>query len=101
MPFLWRDLFLYRITILSGSGWMLVPYDTNMADEKVNSNLIGFRIEDIRTTDYGESESFTGNWTVEKGESFSLFYDAVVSASSRTITDEQVLTVVFVIGWAE
>lgn len=90
-----------EITVLAADGWTLVPYDINMADEKVNANLIGFRIEDIRTTDYGESESFTGNRTVEKGESFSLFYDAVVSASSRTITDEQVLTVVFVIGWAE
>lgn len=89
------------ITIFSGNGWMLVPYDTNMANEKVNSNLIGFRIEDIETTDYGESESFTGNWKVEKGESLSLFYDAVVSVSSRSITDEQVLTVVFVIEWAE
>ncbi|MBQ8186634.1 MAG: hypothetical protein IJ037_07150 [Clostridia bacterium] len=88
------------ITILSADGWTIVPYDTNMANEKVNANLIGFRIENIRTTDYGDSETFTGNWTLDSGDELSLDYDAVVSAASHAITDEQVLTVIFVIGWA-
>ena len=88
------------ITILSADGWTIVPYETNMADEKVNSNLIGFCIENIRTTDSGDSESFAGNWTLDSGDTLPLAYDAVVSAVSHAITDEQVLTVIFVIGWA-
>ena len=88
------------ITILSADGWTIVPYETNMANEKVNANLIGFRIENIRTTDYGDSETFTGNWMVASGAELPLTYDAVVSAASHAITDEQVLTVIFVIGWA-
>ena len=88
------------VTILSADGWTIAPYETNMADEKVNSNLIGFRIENIRTTDYGDSESFAGNWTVDSGDELPLTYDAVVSAASHAITDEQVLTVIFVIEWA-
>ena len=88
------------VTILSADGWTIVPYETNMADEKVNANLIGFRIENIRTTDYGDSESFTGNWTVDSGDELPLAYDAVVSAASHVITNEQVLTVIFVIECA-
>ena len=88
------------VTILSADGWTIVPYETNMADEKVNANLIGFRIENIRTTNYSDSESFAGNWTVDSGDKLPLTYDAVVSAASHAITDEQVLTVIFVIEWA-
>ncbi len=88
------------VTILSADGWTIVPYDNNMANEKVNANLIGFRLENIRTTDYGNSASFAGNWTVDSGDELPLTYDAVVSAASRAITDEQVLTVIFVIEWA-
>ncbi|MBR3998127.1 MAG: hypothetical protein IKI93_07265, partial [Clostridia bacterium] len=88
------------VTILSADGWTIVPYETNMANEKVNANLIGFRIENIRTTDYGDSESFAGKWTVDSGAELPLTYDAVVSAASHAIIGEQVLTVVFVIEWA-
>ena len=88
------------VTILSADGWTIVPYTTRMADEKVDSRLIGFRIGDICTTGYGSGESFNGNWIIEKGGVLPLFYDAVVSAVSRAVTDEQVLTVIFVIGWA-
>lgn len=88
------------VTILSADSWTIVPYETNMANEKVNANLIGFRIENIRTTDYGDSESFAGNWTIDSGDTLPLAYDAVVSAVSHAITGEQVLTVIFVIGWA-
>ena len=89
------------VTILSADGWTIVPYETNMANEKVNSNLIGFRIGNICTRESGDSETFTGNWMVDKGGEYLLSYDAVVSAASRAITGEQVLTVIFVIGWAE
>ena len=71
-----------------------------MADEKVNANLIGFRIGDIFTSGYGASASFAGNWTVESDAELPLDYDAVASAVSHAITEEQVLTVIFVIEWA-
>ena len=91
-----------KVTITAGSGWTIVPYHTEMADEKVDSRLIGFLLNDAFTSDTGYSEnlSLASNWTVTRGNSMDLLYDAVVSATSEIITEEQVLTIVFVLDWA-
>ena len=91
-----------KVTITAGSGWTIVPYHTEMADEKVDSRLIGFLLNDAVTSDTGYSEnlSLASNWTVTRGNSMDLLYDAVVSATSEIITEEQVLTIVFVLDWA-
>ena len=90
------------VTVTAGDGWTIVPYDYNMADEKVDSKLIGFYLNDAMTTQIGTSEklSLPMNWTIDSGDSFALEYDAVVSATSDVLTNEQVLTLVFVINWA-
>lgn len=91
-----------KVTITAGSGWTIVLYHTEMADEKVDSRLIGFLLNDAFTSDTGYSEnlSLASNWTVTRGNSMDLLYDAVVSATSEIITEEQVLTIVFVLDWA-
>ena len=91
-----------KVTITAGSGWTIVPYHTEMADEKVDSRLIGFLLNDAVTSDTGYSEnlSLASNWTVTRGNSMDLLYDAVVSATSEIITEEQVLTIVFLLDWA-
>lgn len=91
-----------KVTITAGSGWTIVPYHTEMADEKVDSRLIGFLLNDAVTSDTGYSEnlSLASNWTVTRDNSMDLLYDAVVSATSEIITEEQVLTIVFVLDWA-
>ncbi len=86
------------IRVASSADWTLVPYDTNMADEKVDSRQIGFLLNG--TDGMMENLSLTGDWTVEKNTAFPLIYDAVVSATSESINGEQVLTVTFVVEWA-
>ena len=90
------------VTVTAGDGWTIVPYNYNMADEKVDSKLIGFYLNDAMTTQIGTSEklSLPINWTIDSGDSFALEYDAIVSATSDILTNEQVLTLVFVINWA-
>ena len=90
------------VTVTAGEGWTIVPYDYNMADEQVDSKLIGFYLNDAMTNKIGTSEKLSQptNWTIDRGGSFALEYDAVVSATSDVLTNEQVLTLVFVINWA-
>ena len=86
------------IGLTAENGWALVPYASSMADAKVDSRLIGFRLNDARSSG-AENLSLTGNWQIAKGAALALDYDAVVSATTAVI-DEQVLTVVFVLEWA-
>ena len=96
------DIKVSSVTVNAGNGWTLVPFTTNMASEKVDAKKIGFSINDIETTKTGSSEALTlsGDWTVNEDSSLSLEYDAVVSAMSTSVTDESILTVVFVLEWA-
>lgn len=86
------------ITITTDNGWTLVPYNTDMANEKVDSRQIGFILNG--TDGFDVILANDGRWIAEKDSAIPLSYDAVVSATSEILTDEQVLTVIFVIGWA-
>ena len=86
------------IEITTGNGWTLVPYTTEMADEKVDSRKIGFLLNG--TDGYNGALHTDGRWTAAKDSSIPLEYDAVVSATSEVLKDEQVLTIVFVLDWA-
>lgn len=88
------------VTLRAENGWTIVPYATNMAAQKVNSKRIGFALGGMQTAATGKSEQLTASsMTVSAGATLPLSYDAVVSASSAAI-NEQVLTIVFVVGWA-
>ena len=89
------------VTITAGDNWTLVPYGWNMADEKVDSRLIGFYLNGAESSRTGGSEILTlpDIWTIDKDDSFVLEYDAVVSATSDVLKNEQVLTLVFVVDW--
>jgi len=91
------------VELTSANGWTIVPYATNMADEKVDSREIGFTINGAETIDSGESEALEvgGGWNVEKNSVLPLAYDAVVSPVSTAVNGEQVLTVAFILDWAE
>ena len=90
------------ITVKTSGRWTIVPFSHNMAASKVDASLIGFSVNGAKTTKTGTSESLTlsGDWSISKGSSLPLTYDAVVSASSESIIDEQVLTLTFVVDWA-
>ena len=88
------------VTLRAENGWTIVPYATNMAAQKVDSKKIGFALDRMQTAATGKSELLTASsMTVSAGATLPLSYDAVVSASSAAI-NEQVLTIVFVVGWA-
>ena len=88
------------VTLRAENGWTIVPYATNMAEQKVDSKRIGFALGRIQTAATGKSELLTASsMTISAGATLPLSYDAVVSASSAAI-NEQVLTIVFVVGWA-
>ena len=90
------------ITVTAQNGWVLVPYSTNMAKAKVDAKQVGFSLNGIGTTTTGSSQVLTlsGSWTIAKGGSLALDYDAVISAVSEAVTNEAILVVVFVLDWA-
>ena len=89
------------VTVSAGDNWTLAPYDYNMANEKVDSRMIGFSLNELCTTSFGDSEILepAWGWIVDTDTPYALDYDAVVSATSDVIQNEQVLTLVFVVEW--
>ena len=87
--------------LLYTSGWQLVPYTTDMAHEKVDAKLLGFKINDAQTNKTGDAETFTlsAPWTIAENDRLPINYDAVVSAVSQPVTEQDVLSVVFVLEW--
>ena len=90
------------VTVSANNGWTLVPYATNMAREKVDTRLIGLSLNGVETDTEGSSEilPLSGDWTVPENGNLPLSYDAVISALSQPVTDQAVLSVVFVMEWA-
>ena len=85
------------VKLTAENGWQLVPFATNMADEKVDSKRIGFSLNGAESD--GSAMLPVSSWVIAKNSVLSLDYDAVVSATSNPI-NEQVLTIVFVLNWA-
>ena len=90
------------VTVTAENGWTIVPFNYNMAAAKVDSKLIGFSINNVKTAKNGKTDALSiGNgWSIAKGASLPLSYDAVISATSTAITKQNVLTLVFVVNWA-
>lgn len=94
---------VFGVELTTENDWTLAPYTENMANAKVNSKAIGFRLNDLQTTAYGDSASMAipymnAGWRIPKNTGLPLNYDAVVTATSEPIS-EQVLTITFIIGW--
>ena len=91
------------VSISTKNGWQLVPYTTDMAHEKVDAKLLGFKINDLETKNNGGAETFTlsAPWQIAENGRLPISYDAVVSAVSQPVTEQDVLSIVFVLEWAE
>ena len=89
------------VSISTKKGWKLVPYTTDMAHEKVDAKLLGFKINNSVTTKTGDTETLVlrGEWDIAESGKLPLSYDAVVSAVSKAITEQEVLSIVFVLEW--
>ena len=95
------EVIVSSVSISTKNGWQLVPFDTNMAHAKVDAKQLGFKINDSVTTKTGDAETFslTSPWTIAENARLPLDYDAVVSAVSQPVTEQDVLSVVFVLEW--
>ena len=95
------EVIVSSVSISTKNGWQLVPFNTDMAHEKVDAQLLGFMINDAQTSETGNSETFnlTTPWTIAENGRLPLSYDAVVSAVSQPVTEQDVLSVVFVLEW--
>ena len=91
------------VSISTKNGWQLVPFATDMAHEKVDAKLLGFKINDLETKNNGGAETFTlsAPWQIAENGRLPISYDAVVSAVSQPVTEQDVLSIVFVLEWAE
>ena len=95
------DVIVSSVSISTKNGWQLVPFDTDMAHAKVDAKQLGFKINNATTTKTGDAETFslTSPWTIAENGKLPLSYDAVVSAVSQPVTEQDVLSVVFVLEW--
>lgn len=102
------------VTIQAAEGWHLAAFETNMADEKVDSNLIGFALTIGGGTQLATGESSTEAQTLldaaaegcymtgagnTSGNAVTIAYDAVVSPVSNAFTNTGVASVVFTVEW--
>ena len=95
------EVVVSSVSISTKNGWQLVPFDTDMAHAKVDAKQLGFKINDSVTTKTGDTETFVLNtpWQIAENSKLPLSYDAVVSAVSQPVTEQDVLSVVFVLEW--
>ena len=89
------------VSISTENGWKLVPFDTDMAHVKVDAKQLGFKINDSVTAKTGDTETLVlrGPWDIAENGKLPISYDAVVSAVSKAVTEQEVLSVVFVLEW--
>ena len=93
------------IWVSGENGWSVVPYSRNMASEKVDSKQIGLMLNNTATEIIGGDNTAVltlteYEWIIAPDSALPLTYDAVISAISRPIIGETVLTLYFVVGWA-
>lgn len=102
------------VSIQAAEGWHLADFETNMADEKVDSNLIGFALTIGGGAQLATGESSTETQTLldaaiegcymtgagnQEGNTVAIAYDAVVSPVSSAVTNTGVASVVFTVEW--
>lgn len=90
-----------QVNIVSINGWTIVPYDYNISQAKVDSKLIGFSINTVKSdvTAINAEYNIENSWIIDKENSLDLTYDAIVSATSVPVVNEQVLDIVFIVDW--
>ena len=102
------------VSIQAAEGWHLADFETNMANEKVDSSLIGFALTIGGGAQLATDESSAETQTLlaeaaegcymtgagnQEGNSVAIAYDAVVSPVSTAVTNTCVASVVFTVEW--
>ena len=103
-----------KVEITAQGGWKLAAFTTDMAKEKVDSDLFGFSLtvgDGAACTTDGSNESaqtllaaaaegcyMTGVGDAV-GSSVAVAYDAIVSPVSEAVTNTAIASVVFTVEW--
>ena len=101
------------VSIQAAQGWHLTDFETNMANEKVDSNQVGFALTigggEQLATDSTEApqallaEAIEGYYMTDAGDSagssVAVAYDAIVSPVSEAVTNTAIASVVFTVEW--
>ena len=103
-----------KVEIQAADGWHLADFTTNMANEKVDSDLVGFALTigggAQTATDASNADAQTLLAAVAEGcymtgagdaagNSVAVAYDAVVSPVSEAVTNTAIASVVFTVEW--
>ena len=101
------------VSIQAAQGWHLTDFETNMANEKVDSDQVGFALtigggERLATSSTAGTQTLlaeaiegcymTGAGNTA-GNSVAIAYDAVVSPVSSAVTNTGVASVIFTVEW--
>ena len=101
------------VSIQAAQGWHLTDFGTNMANEKVDSDQVGFALtigggERLATSSTAGTQTLlaeaiegcymTGAGNAA-GSSVAISYDAVVSPVSSAVTNTGVASVIFTMEW--
>lgn len=102
------------VSIQAAEGWRPADFETNMADEKVDSNLIGMALTIGGGAQLATDDSSTETQALlaaaaegcymtgvgnQEGNSVAIAYDAVVSPVSNAVTNTGVASVIFTVEW--
>ncbi len=60
-----------EVQLTADNGWTIVPYATNMANEQVDTKLIGFQVNGAESvySGYMENLSLNSGWNIGKNDS--------------------------------
>ncbi len=92
-----------QVRLETVNGWSLTKFDEKaIASSKVDSKQIGFKLKKAETSETGQTETFNfTDWSISKGVYQTFTYDAVISATSTPIENEQIMNVIFIVDWKE
>lgn len=86
------------VQLTGKNGWSLVDFTTDFAKKAANTKEFGFKLQGINVPSSGRADisSFTA---IDGNTSLDVIYDATVAVQASALTDSEIASVVFTIGW--
>lgn len=90
------------ITVAGQSGWETLDFDSMIvANEKINAKRVALQINEEKTTGANAISFTADNWAAINGDGgeLAISYDAKVAPQVTACADQEIVQVVFTIGW--
>lgn len=92
------------VNVLTKDGWNLVDFDKDFSASRVGTREIGFKINNVKSTDagftWGQAPMIRGLQGVTVSD-LGITYDAKVPAQQNAISNLTVADIIFTINWYE